>query len=130
MGDETLSHRLTNGKWALCEPNDLFKIPVKASEMAVDAIKSTPLDELFEKLASYQNDPLGFVQWAFPWGEPGTPLEGMDGPEDWQRAQLERIRDRLTEAGAEGDVIEEDIASGHGIGKSAEVSWMILWAIS
>ena len=27
-------------------------------------------------------------------------------------------------------MIEEDIASGHGIGKSAEVSWVILWAVS
>ena len=28
-------------------------------------------DEFIEDLASFSQDPLGFVLWAFPWGEPG-----------------------------------------------------------
>ena len=27
-------------------------------------------------------------------------------------------------------MVEEDVSSGHGVGKSAQVSWAILWAIS
>lgn len=95
------------------------------------AIEGTPLDELLDNLARFANDPLGFVLWAFPWGEPGTPLEDKLGPEDWQRDQLRRIGERLQNPDATPvSVIEEDISSGHGIGKSAQVSWLILWAIS
>jgi hypothetical protein len=31
-------------------------------------------EKLCRKATSYRSDPLGFVQWAYPWGEPG-PLE-------------------------------------------------------
>lgn len=86
--------------------------------------------ELLDTLASYQNDFAGFVRWAFPWGEPGTDLENRPGPEPWQAEQQQRISDKLQAAGDEGCVIEEDVASGHGIGKSAEVAWAVLWAIS
>lgn len=86
--------------------------------------------ELLDTLASYQNDFAGFVRWAFPWGEPGTDLENRPGPEPWQAEQQQRISDKLRAAGDEGCVIEEDVASGHGIGKSAEVAWAVLWAIS
>lgn len=85
---------------------------------------------LLDALASFHYDPLGFVKWAFPWGEPGTPLEGLSGPEPWQEDQLTRIGERLRAGGTLGAVIEEDISSGHGIGKSAQVSWLVLWAIS
>ncbi len=64
------------------------------------------------------------------WGEPGTQLENQAGPEDSQREQLVRIGERLREAGSEGCVVEEDTSAGHGVGKSAIVSWMILWSIS
>src|SRR5262249_20991385 len=44
--------------------------------------------------------------------------------------QLERIGEKLRTGGSAGAVVEEDISSGHGVGKSAEVAWLILWAIS
>jgi len=107
------------------------RIPVRMADAGNTYAKLTPLDELFDKLASYSADPLGFVMWAFPWGERGTSLEDMTGPEPWQREQLERIGARLRAGGADiSDVIEEDVSSGHGVGKSAEVAWLILWAIS
>lgn len=76
--------------------------------------------------------------WAFPWGEAGTILAKEDGPEDWQREQLERIGQKLREGFPAGDVlaeflgavVEEDVSAGHGVGKSALVAWLILWAIS
>jgi hypothetical protein len=111
--------------------SDKARIPVSPAEAANGVIRGTPLEQLYDGLASFTHDPLGFVLWAFPWGEPGTSLESEKGPEPWQREQLDRIGQRLRAGAAfTGDVIEEDISSGHGIGKSAEVAWLILWAIS
>jgi hypothetical protein len=64
---------------------------------------------------------------AFPWGEPETTLEKFTGPEDWQREVLVEIRDRLLDL---NEAIQLARSSGHGIGKSALVSWVILWAFT
>lgn len=83
-------------------------------------------DEFIEQLASFSSDPLGFVLWAFPWGEPGE-LENFSGPEPWQCEILDQLgRGLIDFAGA----IRLARTSGHGIGKSALVSWLILWAMS
>lgn len=88
-------------------------------------------EALLDWLASTSNDPLAFVLGAFPWGEPDTLLEKYDGPEDWQRWVLEAIRDGLItpEQGLQL-AVQIGVASGHGIGKSALVAWIILWAFS
>lgn len=81
---------------------------------------------LIEELAAFSSDPVGFVYFAFPWGEPGE-LESFSGPLDWQIIVLQDLANGLI-------TIEEAIqiarTSGHGIGKSALVAWIILWAIS
>jgi hypothetical protein len=82
--------------------------------------------ELISWLASVSNDPLAYVLGAFPWGEEGTRLEKFSGPEPWQREKLERIRDSLA---SPAQVIQEATASGHGVGKSALVAWLIKWGI-
>ncbi len=66
----------------------------------------------------------------FPWGEPGSSLAGDLGPEKWQEEHLSRIGRKLLAGGDLGAVVEEDVSAGHGVGKSAVVSWLILWAIS
>lgn len=83
-------------------------------------------DELAEDLGKLSNDPLAFVRYAFPWGEPGTELEHAD-LEAWQIRLLEAIRDGLLNL---NQAIQLATVSGHGVGKSALVSWIILWAIS
>ena len=83
-------------------------------------------DELIEALARYADDPLGWVMWAFPWGEPGE-LEHETGPEIWQAQILVDLRDGLIDFTS---AIRLARTSGHGIGKSALVSWLILWAMS
>jgi len=83
-----------------------------------------------KRIASFTSDPLGYVLFAFPWGVEGTELEHEAGPRQWQREVLDRIGDGLKDGGDEGAVIREAIASGHGVGKSALVSWLILWAMS
>lgn len=78
-------------------------------------------------MGSMTHDPLTWVIYSFPWGKPGTELEKFDGPEDWQKEQLIEIRDGLK---TPDKAIEEAVASGHGIGKSAFVAWIILWGLS
>jgi hypothetical protein len=90
----------------------------------------SPAELLAIELASFEFDPLGFVLWAFPWGVEGTSLEEETGPEQWQIEQLQRIGDKLAAGGDLGAVIEEDKSAGHGVGKSACVAWLILWAIA
>lgn len=90
-----------------------------------DTLSSTNVGKLLDQLASYHDDPLGFVMWAFPWGEPGTPLEDMTGPEDWQRAQLTRMADSVRKGGIEGCVHQEDVAAGHGVGKAHPVGMLL-----
>lgn len=74
--------------------------------------------------------PLRFVMLVFPWGEPG-PLENYDGPDLWQTQTLLRIEQAIREGLPLGSPsIRLAIASGHGIGKTALVAWLILWFIS
>jgi len=83
--------------------------------------------EIVADLGRYTHDPLGFVLWAFPWGIAGTALADEDGPDEWQREQLSAIGASLRENPFR--LIQDATASGHGIGKSCEVSWLILWAL-
>ena len=85
-----------------------------------------PLDILADDLDRFHHDPLGWVLWAFPWGEPGGPLANETGPDQWQREQLMRIGERLR-TDPHTPILELTV-SGHGIGKSAQVAWLILWA--
>lgn len=87
-------------------------------------------DELFEALGALTHDPLAFVYFAYPWGEPGTPLEDMEGPDEWQIQILKDIGEQLKKGKELQTAIQEAVASGHGIGKSALISWLIHFAIS
>lgn len=86
-------------------------------------------EELVEAAAQFVHDPYGWVMYAFDWGN--GELHGKDGPRDWQRDLLIRLGERLrsNEIGAY-EVIQEAVASGHGIGKSALVAWLILWSMA
>lgn len=89
-------------------------------------------EQLALDIGSFAYDPLGFVLYAFPWGEEGPLFDRKI--EDWQREELEGIGAAL-KAGvsvseAVAKAIRRAIASGHGIGKSAFVAWVVLWAVS
>lgn len=86
------------------------------------------LRPLYKDLVALRHNPLAFVLWAFPWGV--GELEGHDGPDEWQRDVLREIGAALEVGGDEGAIIQQAIASGHGVGKSCLVAWLILWAIS
>lgn len=82
---------------------------------------------LMEWLSEVADDPLAFVLGAFPWGEPGTFLEDFTGPQEWQLKVLNDIKLGLLDP---EEAIQQATASGHGIGKSALVSMIILWAFT
>jgi hypothetical protein len=81
-------------------------------------------DEFLNRLSEFHNDPLGWVEAAFPWGE--GELRRANGPEPWQAEILGLIRDGLSPDRA----VAIAVASGHGIGKSTLIAWIILWSLS
>jgi 8-oxo-dGTP pyrophosphatase MutT (NUDIX family) len=93
-------------------------------------VRAAEARALLEALADYEHDPLGYVLFAFPWGQPGTELEHEAGPRSWQREVLEEAGRRIRNGKTLGDVVQFAVASGHGIGKSALVAWIIRWALA
>ena len=90
--------------------------------------KRDPEAELVSVIAGFRHDPIGFVEFAFPWGEEGTELADEQGPRAWQREVMDDVSAALLNGDMEG-AVRIAVASGHGIGKSALVSWMLLWAL-
>lgn len=84
-----------------------------------------PTEQLCAELANYTHDPLGFVLDTLPWGR-GV-LASQSGPRQWQADYLGDLGDRLR---TEGSPHLTAVASGHSIGKSALVAWLILWAMA
>lgn len=89
-------------------------------------------EELIDRVAGYGLDPLGFVRFAFPWGEAGTPLAGMVGPRAWQAELLGGLGSRLRGQylARVFEPIQIARASGHGVGKSTLVAWLVLWGLA
>jgi len=88
---------------------------------------------LATEIAKFYDDPLGFVMFAFPWGEDG-PLKNYDGPDKWQRNLLIELGNEISQRKFDGinavAPIRFSIASGHGIGKSCLTAFLILFIMS
>ena len=78
------------------------------------------------------NNPEAFVRFVFPWGKKGTPLEHHTGPRRWQRDVLRQVKEHINANNGQVDfrVLRMAVASGRGIGKSALVSWLVIWMLS
>jgi hypothetical protein len=92
-------------------------------------------------MAVVYDDPLGYVMMAFPWdSDPSIQLVELGpeyrarfgckwGPDKWACEFLdelgEQIRDRAFDGSKAVKPIRFSTASGHGIGKSALVAWLI-----
>lgn len=86
-------------------------------------------ETLEELVGSFTHDPEGFVYALFPWGK--GELKNQKGPRKWQKKFLQELGKQLrANKGKENQVIQEAVASGHTTGKSALVSWLILWALA
>ncbi len=88
---------------------------------------------LHEEVATYYADPLGFTLAMYPWGEPG-PLEQHAGPDTWQCELLEKIGAEVLARAFDGHTavapLRHGVSSGHGIGKSVEVAFLVDWIMS
>jgi len=88
--------------------------------------------KLAEIVGGFYSDPLGFVLFAFEWGE-GS-LYGFDGPDEWQVQILNDIGELVKDRNFNGvdavEPIKMAVSSGHGIGKSALSAWLGLWVSS
>ena len=90
-----------------------------------------PTPRLSQTIGGFRFDPLGYVMYAFPWGQTGTSLASESGPEPWQREVLQKLGEALYRRDkTSGEAVRQAIASGHGVGKSALVAWIVLWALS
>jgi len=100
----------------------------------VSAVTVQSIDEqLAHFVAECYADPLLHVLGSYPWGVEGTPLAGFTGPDDWQVEFLndvgEQVKRRCFDGVAAVDPQQHSTASGHGIGKSAIVAWLIKWIL-
>lgn len=97
------------------------------------SVKQTYEELLHDEAARYYADPLGFVRSMYPWTEPGM-LEHHPGPDTWQYDFLKRLGEEVTARGFDGhttvQAIREAISSGHGVGKSVMVAWLVDWIMS
>lgn len=75
--------------------------------------------QLIQACEQFVYDPLAFVLWAYPWGE-GI-LKGEDGPDTWQADFLMAYGEALKS----GKPVRMSRASGHGVGKTALIAWII-----
>jgi len=89
--------------------------------------------ELAQEVAKFYADPLGFVLFAYPWGESG-PLEHETGPDDNQKEFLVSLGKEVARRRFDGSTpvmpIQMAETSGHGTGKSAMGAWIVDWLLS
>lgn len=86
-------------------------------------------EELAKAMAQFYDDPLGHVLFSYPWNK--DQLQGRKGPQDWQWEMLTEVGEAVRKRGFDGvnavSPLLYSTASGHGIGKSAFVAWLIRW---
>lgn len=97
----------------------------------------TPNEQaLLTDILSFKYDPLGFVMYAFPWGEKGTPLEKIKQPRTWQREEFKRIGEHLqldaekARIGLPPSPLYLAVSSGRGPGKSAFLAMLDIFVAS
>lgn len=83
--------------------------------------------EFADWIMSFKDDPYEWVLACYPWEKKGTILENETGPDEWQTEVLQSIAAQINA----GEInIRIAVSSGHGIGKTALVTWIIHWFIS
>ncbi len=97
-------------------------------------LDESPEIQLATEVSRFYDDPLGFVMFAYPWGEAGGALEHETGPDDNQKEFLRslgaEVRKRRFDGMAPVMPIKMSESSGHGTGKSAMGAWIADWILS
>jgi len=100
--------------------------------------------ELAKELTKFYDDPLGYVMFAFPWDtDPSIQVVELQepwksrfpnskyGPDAWACEFLDELTKQVKKRKFDGKHAVEPIrfstASGHGIGKSVLVAWLVKW---
>jgi hypothetical protein len=90
--------------------------------------------ELADFVGQFFDNPEGFVDACYPWGEPDTELAEETGPDEIQREFLRELGREVRERGFDGKspVMPVRMAetSGHGTGKSVLGAWLTNWIMS
>lgn len=92
------------------------------------AVKQSPEEMLLEDMAKLSRWPEKFARYAFDWGY--DELEKYKGPEEWQLKVLTHMGESVRAGMEVQKAVQVAVASGHGIGKTALVCWIILWALA
>lgn len=91
------------------------------------------LPALIKEYSRFYADPLGFVRAAYPWGKQGS-LLNHTGPDKWQEEFLVQVGEQVKKRRFNGftpvSAIREATSSGHGVGKSTLVAWLVDWVMS
>jgi len=91
-------------------------------------------EALADEVGRFFADPLGFVLFAYPWGEPGPLEQHPEGPDKWQREFLEALGEEIRANAFDGETpvmpIRRAVSSGHGPGKTTMVAWLVDWIMS
>jgi hypothetical protein len=103
-------------------------------------------DLLAQDVGRFYSDPLGFVLWSWPWDSEGfrglvrlpkkwAKKYGVEfGPDEWACELLAEIgagvKDRRFSGSSPVAPQRHAIASGHGIGKSCLLAWIVTWIMA
>ncbi len=85
-------------------------------------------NEILDFISEHQYDPGAWARFAWDWGQ--GDLEGLTGPREWQDDVFSIIREHLSDEETRYQPLQIAVASGHGIGKSAEMGMLSNWAMS
>jgi hypothetical protein len=85
-------------------------------------------DQLIADLGEFTHDPLGYVNYAYEWGE--GELSDSFGPRKWQGEILKDIGTHLQNPKTRHIPLLIAVGSGHGIGKSALIGKIMNWGMS
>lgn len=99
-----------------------------ATGALLEEIKTNPELFLQKKAASFKRDPLGYIKYFYQWGK--KELADYPGPRTWQAETLDTIGAHLRNPETRFQPLMIAVASGHGIGKTAEISMIIEWAMA
>lgn len=85
-------------------------------------------DRIAAAAARFKHDPLAWVRYAYDWGN--GELAKHPGPRKWQADMLSTIGEHLRNRETRHKPLRLAVASGHGIGKSANIGMIANWAMS
>lgn len=96
--------------------------------MSTAMVQTSAEEQLIQWAGECYANPELFVSIAYPWGEEG-PLRDHPGPDTWQRDFLRGIGEEVKSHKGQPPFLplRRAVSSGHGIGKSTIVAWLVNW---